>query len=178
MLFGAIVLLVAAVGGAWAWTATTSTEDYWVLARDVVEGAPVVASDLKITSATVAGSVNLVPADRAIPEGAIWATSQARSTFLTGSAWTTTPEKVIEVPIKIEPGDSPIDLAAGDRVDVWVVAESEIGSRLVLQDVPVRSVGQSPAAAHSTVLVALAQTPEPSIMHRLVTGRATIVRHA
>lgn len=178
VLLGAIILLLTAVVGAWAWTATTSSEDYWILARDVVEGAPVTSGDLAVASATVASGVRLVGADRAIPDGAVWSTSQSRATFLTDGAWTTTPEELIEVPIRVEPGDAPVDLAAGDRVDVWVVSDGDLGSRLVLSGVPVRDVGSTPAAAHSTVLVGLDQALEPSVMHRLATGRATVVRHA
>ena len=177
VLAGVLLVLGAALIGGLLWNATTDTDDYWVLAHDVVAGTPVTQADLSVSSAAIPDGAAVVRAVESVPEGAVWGADHGARAFVSPQSWATEFATRLEVPIRVQAGDSPVDLAAGDHVDVWITGEDGAAS-LVLSSVRVADVGRSAASSEETVLVSLAESPSPEVVGRLAAGRALIVRRS
>jgi len=92
-----------------------------------------------------------------------------------------------DVPLSVEPGDAPVDLAAGDRVDVWVVPDPEAAptrgrgaAQRVLGAVPVAVAGSADSlgAARRQVVVGVdgGATSLGDVLGTLGSGRVVLVR--
>lgn len=190
MLAGALLILVASVGGGYAWSSATDEREYWMLAHDVTQGTPVSQSDLRVVNATIGEDAALIGVGEELPAGAVWTSDQRAGAFVTMASWTTELQPRHEVPLSVAPGDAPVDLARGDVVDVWVADVGVAGTPVdetaaaghhasrALEEVRVVDVGQAPTAAAQTVLIGLDEPPSATTMASATAGRIIVVRRS
>ncbi|MFZ8978147.1 MAG: hypothetical protein ACO21P_01745 [Candidatus Nanopelagicales bacterium] len=138
---GIALISVAMVGGARLLAGGSDTTTAWQATRDLAQGAVVSPGDVVAVTipAALAGAyadgagLPTAPLDRALLEGEILPV--ATDSVAADARWVTVP---------VEPLHAPIDLASGERVDVWATDGTDLGvtpaPELVLEGVLVSEV--------------------------------------
>lgn len=141
VLAGIALIVVSMLIGARLLSGGDDTVTAWQATRDLAAGAVPSAEDIVSVAipATLAGAyadgagVPAAPLDRAVLAGEILPASTAIDT--TDARWVTVP---------VEPLHAPVDLAPGERVDVWATDGTDLGvvpvPTLVLEGVLVSQV--------------------------------------
>ncbi|KHL16414.1 hypothetical protein CLV56_2802 [Mumia flava] len=185
---GIALVAVAAVLGALLVTSVADTTTVWTVRTDVRAGQPVSETVLEPTEARLPdgslGSYALASEDLSADTEAVWAHAMPAGSLVPRSAVTSVEaSEAAELPVPVAAGSMPADLAAGDRVDVWVAPHSgERGpARRVLRDVVVASVGEPDAfsgdpAGHVLVDVPSSRDTLAGAIGALGDGRVTLVR--
>jgi hypothetical protein len=149
VLFGALMVGLSAVIGAWVFAATSEQMSVVVAARDIEPGDVVAASDLRVIEMGRSGELRAVLSDQQnlvigrsarglIPAGTVL------NTDLFGSADEVIPPGMVVVGASLESGAAPVaDLKPGDAVELLGVQRT--------QSVP---VGESSATQPSAVVLA------------------------
>lgn len=186
-----MLVLVATVVGAKAYTARDNTVAYWALNSTVAAGERVASGDLVATRVRLSGRV----ADRYLPvsdefpaalHDLMWARDGAAGTLVERSAVIPAADEVaMELPLNVAAGSFPIDIGKGDRVDVWVGPApgqpSEGEAVRVLHAVRVESAGADDHALGSslsrTIMVGVNDEDLTSdAMSSISARRVTLVR--
>jgi len=130
MIWGAALVIVAAVIGAWAFSSTSTRISIVVAARDLEPGDVVAAADLRVVEIGAAGDMRAVQAFQqslvigqvargAIPAGTVL------NTDLFADPGTSVPDGFVVIGTPLDAGTAPIgSLASGDPVDVIGVAKA------------------------------------------------------
>jgi hypothetical protein len=121
-----MLILVATVAGAKAYTARDNTVAYWALDSTVAAGDRVTPGDLVATrvrlSARTADRYLLVSDEfPAALHDLVWARAGAAGALVERSSMIPAADQTaMELPLNVATGSFPIDIGTGDRVDVWV----------------------------------------------------------
>lgn len=182
LVLGVALVLGSAVLGGWLVATARDTTDYWLVSTDVRAGQPIVAGDLTTTAGridTVAAGA-LIVADDGVPHG-WWSRDVAAGTLATRDAVTDRSEPGRELPLSVEEGAVPPDLAPGDLADVWVGRSEQnsqnVPTRRFLTAVPVLSVTSADGTGLRTIVVdAGADGPSADTVTAASVGRLTVVR--
>ncbi|MGA1501103.1 MAG: hypothetical protein ACO38Z_00655 [Candidatus Nanopelagicales bacterium] len=138
---GIALIIVSMVVGARLLSGGSDTTTAWQATRDLAQGAVVSPGDVVAVTipAALAGAyadgagLPTAPLDRALLEGEILPV--ATDSVAADARWVTVP---------VEPLHAPIDLASGERVDVWATDGTDLGvtpaPELVLEGVLVSEV--------------------------------------
>lgn len=130
MLWGAVMVVVAAVAGAWAFSSASARVSIVVAARDLEPGDVLEATDLRVVEIGSAGDMRAVQASQQslvigrvargpIPAGTVL------NTDLFADPGTSVPDGFVVIGAPLDAGTAPIgSLAAGDPVDVIGVVKS------------------------------------------------------
>lgn len=130
MIWGAALVIIAAVVGAWAFSSASTQISIVVAARDLEPGDVVTATDLRVVEIGSAGDMRAVQVSQqalvigqvaraAIPEGTVL------NTDLFADPGTSVPDGFVVIGTPLDAGTAPIgSLAAGDPVDVIGVAKA------------------------------------------------------
>ncbi len=188
LLVGLALVLGATVGGARLVASQDDTVAYWAVADDVRAAGPVSADQLEPVRVRLDddSARRYLPADEPPPlDGRVWSRDVPAGSLVDATAFTA-PDAAggHELPLKVEEGSYPADLAAGDRVDVWAgpapgqgVAEP---ADRVLAEARVVAAGEAdPALGQTarTVVVAVASDALQSRVVAAVSARhVTLVR--
>lgn len=125
LLVGLVLVAVATVTGSRVVSAADDTEPVWAVSAPVRAGDPVRPADLVATPTQIgndgAGASAYLPAGSAPPGGIYIRDLAAGELVPTAAVGESTARRGVEVPLSVEPGDAPSDLAPGDLVDVWAV---------------------------------------------------------
>lgn len=189
LLVGVLLVLGAAVGGARLLAAQDDSVAYWAVRDDVRAAGAVSADQLEPVRARVDGDAaqHLLPAEGDAPvDGRVWARDLPAGALVDAGALVPADEAGgHELPLRVETGSFPADLAAGELVDVWVAPAPGQGdpggeARQVLEAARVVSAGSDDAAlGQSARTVAVAVEPgtvQPDVVAAVSTGRVTLVR--
>ena len=192
-----LLVLGATVLGARLAAAGDDRVEYWSVRSDATPGQPVSADDLRPAKVRLpAGAADdyLRTGDRfeAPLDDLVWAHELSPGSLVGHDALV---ERASlqrgELPLSVSGGAAPTDLAAGDRVDVWVgpgpgdqaAAQTQTQARRVLAGVRVLQSGGEAAAADGalarTVLVDVETSAlAPDVITTVATGHVTLVRVA
>jgi hypothetical protein len=125
LLVGLVLVAVATVAGSRVVAAADDTEPVWAVSSPVRAGDPVRSADLVATPTRIgsddAGVSAYLSAGSAPPAGMYTRDLAAGELVPTTAVGESTAGRGVEVPLAVEPGDAPADLAPGDLVDVWAV---------------------------------------------------------
>lgn len=167
--------------------------EYWAVRSDATPGQPVSADDLRpakvrLPSATADDYVRTDDRFEAPLDDLVWAHELAPGSLVGRDALV---ERASlergELPLSVAGGAAPADLAAGDRVDVWVGPgpgdQAGVEARRVLAGARVLQAGGEESAADGalarTVLVAVdASSLAAEVVTAVATGHVTLVRIA
>lgn len=125
LLVGLVLVAVATVAGSRVVAAADDTVPVWAVSSPVRAGDPVRPADLVATPTQIgsddAGVSAYLSAGSAPPGGIYTRDLVAGELVPTAAVGRSTVGSGVEVPLSVEPGDVPADLAPGDLVDVWAV---------------------------------------------------------
>jgi hypothetical protein len=188
LLCGLLCIAAATVMGGRLTASSAEQQQYWALERDVAAGQQAHASHLRavpvdVASATAQQLVSVGQAfDRPLAD-AVWAHDLKRGQLLTRTALAASRDvKVRELPVHLEPGAAPHDLARGQHVDVWASsthADGQASAVLVAERAEVRTLAQADALAASGRTVVLgvdAAAVTPKVVASIGQGHVTLVR--
>jgi Flp pilus assembly protein CpaB len=151
---GILLVLGSVVVGAKVLASADDTVAVWQVAHDIPAGTKVEAADLRVTRVHFAESSTA--AHYLLAAGSVEAGAHATRDLHAGEMLTaddistarSAPTR--ELPLGVSAAHQPVDLRAGDHVDVWAVpspdtavAGSQRAPALVLRNVTVLSVGSS-----------------------------------
>ncbi|QGG42173.1 hypothetical protein [Aeromicrobium yanjiei] len=190
-MIGVLLVLGATVLGARLAAASDDTVEYWAVRQDVRPGDPVLDDDLEPTRVRLSGGAagNYLRTDEKLAaplDQLVWA-HEMRSGSLVGKASLVarSTQSRSQLPLSVNDGAAPADLARGDLVDVWVGPGpgDEPGRKAVrvLESVRVLQTGGEAAAASGslaqTVLVDVArERMQESVISTVAAGHVTLVR--
>lgn len=182
LVLGVILVLGSAVAGGTLLATARDTTDYWLVRADVRAGEAVDRADLSVAEGRLdpaARDAVLAVADGA-PRG-VWARDVAAGTFATRDAVSRQVERGRELPLAVEAGATPPDLAPGERVDVWSGPGDGAPSggtltQRVLLSVPVLSVSRPDGTGLRTVVVDTGRGGPAGDVVAAARGRLTLVR--
>lgn len=192
---GALLVLASVVAGATVMNARDDRAAVWALASDVRSGQQPTPDDLRQVEVHLDGAT----ADRYVEvtdpatlerrlAASVWAHDVRAGELLADSALGDRDAAGTgQLPLSVARGSMPIDLGAGDRVDVWVSPESarndSAGAERMLESARVLSVQDTSSAlgdsAARTVLLALDEqtaTDLRGVLQRLDLGTVRLVR--
>lgn len=130
MLAGGLVVALAALVGAWAFSSATSTMSVMVLNRDVAAGEVIAASDLRVVeTGSLVGIRSLAPESQELVVGQAARGPMPAGTVISPELFTdrtaVVPEGMAVVGAELSPGAAPAgSLNPGDPVTVLGVARS------------------------------------------------------
>lgn len=163
---GVLLVLASIAVGARVFAAADDTVAVWQLKRDIAAGLPLTADDLTTTQVHFDDSdtaQSYLRADQPPPAEARLARAVSAGELLsTADVTTQASEALAELPVGVEGNQLPADLAPGQRVAVWAVADAGQGParpRLVLEDVLVLSVGSPGPGGSGSQRPVLLQLP-------------------
>lgn len=168
---GVLLVTGSVLLGARLFAAADDTVEVWTSGDGVTAGEPLGPQALATTRVHFSGDVATayLPVGEAFPEGMVAARDLGPGELLPQSAMTPRESRTDrELPVVVGAAGAPQDLAAGDRVQVWVVPPATADgttapARLVLTDVRVvraaRDSGPLGEAATRQVLLSLAGEP-------------------
>jgi hypothetical protein len=188
---GLVLVAASVVAGARVLAAADDTVGVWVLARDVVSGAPLTSDALAVRQVRFtddATAAQYLPASTRVPGGLVLARDVSAGEMLTRDSLTTSRGTAFELPVVVGPGGAPEDLQTGDVVDVWVGPQAGSGesapARPMLTAVPVvsaaRSAGPLGEAATRQVLLGVDEDAPESLgplLGQMSSGTVVLVRH-
>ncbi len=182
LLAGVALVLTSALLGGWLLTTARDATDYWVVADDVRAGQRIDAGDLAVVAGRVeapaAGA--LVEAADGMPAG-VWSRDLATGALVTKDAIAESADHGRQLPLALETGALPADLAAGHVVDVWsspgAEGDAERSTRRILTAVPVVAVSRPDGTGSRTVVVDTGGAgPVASVVAASTASRLTVVR--
>jgi len=166
MAVGLVLVAVATVVGARLLGTADDTVTVWATADEVRAGDPVTAAALvpsRVRLADGATESTYLPAG-AVPGGVFTRDLGAGEILPVGAVGAAGAEATVDLSLAVEAAGAPVDLEAGDLVDVWSVAEpADVGrpgdAAPVLEGVAVQTVrsGTSLGATGRQVVVAVGE---------------------
>lgn len=186
-----MLVLGATVLGARVAAAGDDRVEYWAVRAGTTPGDVVSRDDLRPAKVhlTDDAAASYVRTDEEFDEPLdqlVWAHAMAPGSLVDKAALVSrSAADEVELPLSVAQGSAPSDLAAGDRVDVWVGPgpgdEPGGGAARVLEDVRVVQAGDEAAAASGaaaqTVLVDVdASRLDTEVISTVATGHVTLVR--
>jgi hypothetical protein len=180
---GVLLVLGATVGGARLVASQDDTAAYWAVADDVRAAGAVSSDQLEPVRARLEGGSadHYLSADEPLPaEARVWARDLAAGTLVDVSALApAASDDGHELPLKVEDGSFPADLADGDRVDVWAgpapgQGDAEDAER-VLSGARVVSAGEADPALGQTGRTVVVSVASDQVQARVVA--AVSARH-
>jgi hypothetical protein len=125
--FGMLLVATAVAAGAGVVVSADDTVEVWQVTTDLPAGSPVGASEVEATGVHFDDEADLAPylrADAPLPAGAVLRSDVAAGQLLARTDLTRgAASGAAELPLAVDEGGLPGDLAAGDRVQVWAVPE-------------------------------------------------------
>jgi hypothetical protein len=194
LLVGLVLVAVAAVAGTRVVAAADDTVPVWSVSDAVRAGDQVRAGDLVVTRVRIAdgaGNGLYLPAAAAAPAGVFTRDLAAGELVPVSGVADAVAGGGAELPLAVQLGDAPADLAAGELVDVWAVpadsaspasgASPRTPASRVLAGVVVVSVAEPAAGlggAARQVLLEVDSSPDQlgEPLSRLSGGRVVLVR--
>jgi len=184
VLLGAVLVGVAALLGAWVFTATSHRMSVIVAARDVAPGEVIRASDLRVVEMGRSGGVRAIrPSQQSLILGHAARGPVPAGTVLNTGLFTdrdkVIPEDQVVIGAALDLGAAPAGLAAGDRVDVLGVVQSTgaptaSGPAAVLTSGSVWSVESAPSGSVSSrigVSLLVPANAQPAVAQAAADGR-------
>lgn len=196
LLLGVMLVLLSTVIGAKVFAAQDDTVAYWSVRDSVTAGERVSRDDLMSTRVRLGSSTaeRYVSVSDELParmDELVWGRDLVAGSLVDQSALVVEAERAAgELPLNVASGSYPIDLRAGDHVDVWVGPgpgePSEEKSTRVLRTVRVLSTGDDSTAVGGslarTILVAIAEEGRAeeglaeTTLSAISAGHVTLVR--
>ncbi len=188
LLVGLLLVLGAALGGARLVASQDDTVAYWAVRDDVRGAAEASATQLEPVRVRLSGdsAERYLRADEPPPlEGRVWARDVAAGALLEREALVPAGDEAgHELPLRVEDGAYPADLAAGDRVDVWAgpapgQGEGGDAERVLLGARVVSPGATDPALGQTarTVVVAVAEEQlQAPVVASVAARHVTLVR--
>jgi hypothetical protein len=179
---GVLLVLGSVLVGAKLLSAADETVPVWQVDRDVRAGLPLSGDDVRSTRVhfddeQVIGGY--LPADEPLPEGVRATRDLADGELLTRSALAAGHADVPpQLPLGVGEAGLPVDLAVGDRVDVWAVPppDSDVGEpSRVLTAVSVASLAEGGTGGDRQVLVTLAGETDVGEVLRALNGSSVVL---
>lgn len=189
LLAGVVLVVGATALGARVVAAADDTVQYWAVSDDVRAGEPVGRDDLVATRARLDGASaeTYVRVDDELPDeldALRWSDDLGAGSLVTRDAWATGDASEGHLPVSVQTGFLPADLAAGDLVDVWVgpgpgepadVPAVRFGSGLRVVDAgQTESLGAS--VTRTVVLDLGSETLRGEQVAAIAAGHVTLVR--
>lgn len=182
VLTGLVVVLLSSVVGASLLAGARATETYWVVVGDVRLGQQVTRDQIRPVEVRVPEEVRktLIDADSA-PRNGTWVHDVPRGSLLSKTAVASLAAPGQHLPLSLTFGSHPVDLQAGDRINVWVgpgpQGDSAEEARRILTEVRVMSVEAHEGGGARTVLVDVGlEGPTPSVVSAVASSHLTAVR--
>jgi len=193
LLVGLVLVAVATVTGARVLAGADDTEPVWAVAAPVRAGDPISSADLVATPTRIGGGAGAgasvyLSAGSAPPAGVFTRDLAAGELVPAAGVGADVSGRGVELPLSVDLGNAPADLAPGDLVDVWAVppeatAAAEAPSRAaqVLSAVEVVTVAQpggTLAGSAQQVLLRVVSSPDElgKPLARLSSGSVVLVR--
>ncbi|GAA1736774.1 hypothetical protein [Aeromicrobium alkaliterrae] len=125
LLGGVVLVLGATTLGARVLAQADDTVAYWAVADDVRAGDPVQRDDLVATHVQLGGDVAgaYVRVDDELPaalDDLRWSSDLGPGALVAPNSWQAEEPTRGHLPVSVQTGSFPADLAVGDLVDVWV----------------------------------------------------------
>jgi len=125
LLVGLVLVALATVTGSRVVAAADDTEPVWAVSSSVRAGDPLRPADLVATPTRIgidgAGASAYLSAGSVPPSGIFTRDLAAGELVPAAAVGADTGGRGVEVPLSVEPGAAPANLAPGDLVDVWAV---------------------------------------------------------
>ncbi len=124
--FGILLVAASVVLGVRVVDAADDTVAVWSLRTDLPAGTALSGEDVTVTRVHFASGSEAalyLSADGPLPSGVVLAHDVRAGELLAASTLRAPSAAVAELPLSVPDGSLPADLAAGDRVDVWVAPE-------------------------------------------------------
>jgi hypothetical protein len=122
---GLVLVALATVTGSRVVAAADDTEPVWAVSSSVRAGDPLRPADLVATPTRIgidgAGASAYLSAGSVPPSGIFTRDLAAGELVPAAAVGADTGGRGVEVPLSVEPGAAPANLAPGDLVDVWAV---------------------------------------------------------
>lgn len=187
LLIGVLLVLGATVLGARAFAAQDDTTAYWAVREDVRAGSTASPDQLERVRVRLGDDTAQRYVDATTtPDlaGRIWSRDLAAGALVEPAAWTApAPADSHELPLRVDAGAFPRDLARGDAVDVWAGPApgepAEEDAERVLSGVRVVSAGSDDPVGEPgrTVVVAVERDQlVPRTMSAVSARHVTLVR--
>lgn len=181
-MLGVVLVLGSAVLGGWLLATARDTTDYWLVRSDVRAGQPVEPGHLAVVEGRLdgTGSAALLAVAEGTPDG-VWTRDVAAGTLPTRDAVAPRVERGRELPLGVDAGAVPPDVAPGERVDVWAGpgddgAPTSGSTQRVLSAVKVLSVSRPDGTGRRTVVVDTGRSGPASDVVAASRGRILLVR--
>lgn len=188
---GVVLVAGSVVLGSQVLASADDTTALWSVREDVPAGAPVPAEVVEVDDVRLADGQDAslyLSADQPLPTDLV-ATHDLAAGELLGRSDVRRPgvRASTELPVAVQDGHRPADLAVGDRVDVWVAPAQAadpqtqarqvlVGAQVVGVDTPGAGIG---GGSGSVVLLGLEQDDAdalPATLTAITTGTVVLVR--
>jgi hypothetical protein len=188
---GIILVAASVVLGARVMASADDTVPVWSLRHDVPADSSLTADDVTVTHIhfeSADDADRYFDGDQSLPSDLVADHDLVAGELLAESALTKPEsEAVKQMSLPVSEGLYPVDLAPGDRVEVWATpsesADPSVDGELMLDDVAVLEVDPAGSSLDSTstaVLVALEPEPDDDTLGRLLgsveTGSVSLIR--
>jgi hypothetical protein len=188
---GVVLVAGSVVVGSQVLASADDTTPVWSVRADVVAGSPMSGDAMQVDHVRLdeGDDANLyLPADEPFPSGMVAAHDLAAGELVSRSdVRAPGGPSGAELPVPVQDGHRPTDLAAGDRVDVWVApgpgSQSSQPARQVMTAVDVIAVdatgGGIGGGSGAVVLLGIGgpESPHmPSTLSALTSGTVVLVR--
>ncbi len=187
LVVGVLLVCASVVGMTWVITASDDSVAVWAVADDVPEGSPISLDVLTEVQVRLADPDPYLLASSAVPRDAVAARDFAAGELVTtvGLRSADSPDVARVVTLPVLRHQMPADLAAGDRVDVYVVERGSGGEpqgapRLVLRSAIVTDVGDDGGSFGGTsletgVALAVPRDDVATVVEAQARGTVTLV---
>lgn len=183
---GILLLAASAVVGGRALAGAADTTAVWSAARDLDAGRPVTSNDMTVAHVhfdSAAQRGQYLSADHPLPSGTRLSHSLTEGELVAASALVDSRQVQPQLPIGVDDTDAPHDLAPGQRVAIWAVADEQDDraprAALVLSDVEVLAVtdgGDGLSGARQVLVEVASDADVRSALDSLAGARAVLVR--
>ena len=169
---GLLLVAGSVVGGATLLGDVDRTTEVLALRAGVAVGTPLDAEDLvavPVHFATGKDAARYLPASGEVPEGAVLLRSVGAGELLPRDAVGPPSEiGLLDVPVPVAPERIASGVRTGTSVDVWVAPDQTGTAELLLEGVPVRSVGRPGAGSGLRQVVVAVPQGQHEVVERLV----------
>lgn len=172
MAVGLLLVAGSVVAGASLLGDADRTTEVLALRAGVAAGSALDQEDLvgiPVRFATAGDADRYLPATSGVPEGAVLLRPVGAGELIPRDAVGAPAEiGLLEVPVPVSPERMAVGVRSGALVDVWVSPGEAGGAELLLEGVPVRSVGRPGAGAGLRQVVVAVQQDQQEVVSRLV----------